>query len=142
MCGIDQAEVQRLKQLEGMKKYILDVVDFDETFDVSHITEPTVLNLAFQSNALAGEVGELCNIVKKIWRDGETPERMQDLDEELVDIVIYLIQVIRTAGTDFDAAWDKKQRELRKRWYNSKPGEYNSGYDPSVNDFLMRDREP
>lgn len=40
-------------------------------------------------NAMAGECGEACNVVKKIDRDGLTKERLVDLAKELADIVIY-----------------------------------------------------
>ncbi len=40
-------------------------------------------------NAIAGEVGELCNMIKKRERDGEVAISGKDIGKELADIVIY-----------------------------------------------------
>lgn len=49
-------------------------------------------------NALAGEVGELCNVIKKIDRDGVTPELMLALKHELGDVVAYAALIADKAG--------------------------------------------
>jgi len=120
---------------DGLAKYMQDVEAFDEKFDLQHLTDPLMLNLAFHANALAGEVGELCNIVKKLWRDGETPELLDKLDEELVDILIYMIQIIRTVDTDFDAVWEDKHEVLHQRWGNSSSNRF--WYDPKTNQYII-----
>lgn len=52
------------------------------------------LDLSYLGNALAGECGEACNIIKKLERErlGLRGSRayVQDLAEELADIIIYL----------------------------------------------------
>ena len=53
-------------------------------------------------NALAGEVGEACNVIKKIDRDGETPELRLNLREELGDVFNYLILLCNHAGFDLE----------------------------------------
>lgn len=42
----------------------------------------------FLALALAGEVGELCNMIKKRWRDGV--DLTEEIREELADIRVYL----------------------------------------------------
>jgi len=123
----------------SLDKYIEDVEKFDEMFGVEHITDSTVANMGFHAVALAGEAGELCNLVKKIWRDGENPERLKELDEEIVDVVIYLIELIRTIDMDFDEAWDKKQKELIERWNKGKNDEdnYTIGYRAENGDLEL-----
>lgn len=121
----------------SLDRYIKDVKEFDNRYDLNDNAKPTMANLAFFSNALAGEVGEFCNIVKKIWRDGETPERLSELDEELVDIMIYFIEILRTLDTDFQEAWYTKQQDLIERWeeHKNNPNDYNEGY--RIEDFLL-----
>lgn len=120
-----------------------DVKEFDECFDLQSTTEPTIHNLAFLSNALAGEVGEMCNVVKKIWRDGETEELVQELDEELVDILIYFIKLLRTAGIDeeqFRRKWTEKHRLLYSRWLDDDSSSYKSGYRTNIDRKLKLTR--
>lgn len=85
------------------------------------VTQRTIANLGFLSNALAGEAGELANVVKKIWRDGESPERMAHLGEEWVDNLIYLIMIADVAGINVDKAWNKKFEELNGRFKTLDP---------------------
>lgn len=40
--------------------------------------------------ALAGEVGELCNIIKKRFRDGATDDNFSAAKDEIADVQIYL----------------------------------------------------
>ncbi len=103
-------------QFGGMYKYMQDVLALDDKFGLNHLHEPKISNLGFFALALGGESGELQNIVKKIWRDGETPELWERLAEEAVDILIYLLEIINVAKVDFDRAWTEKHRELYGRF--------------------------
>lgn len=71
------------------------------------------------ATALAGEVGEVCNIVKKLRRVGEaervgggtTPireELMAKLADELADVVIYADLLAARAGIDLGVAVREK----------------------------------
>lgn len=40
--------------------------------------------------AIAGEVGELANLVKKRWRDGNIPQ--EDIEDEFADVLIYMVK--------------------------------------------------
>lgn len=70
-------------------------------------------SLADWSNALAGEVGEACNVVKKIRRHetgirglsgGERHELDEALADELADVALYLDLVAQKAGINLAAA--------------------------------------
>jgi NTP pyrophosphatase (non-canonical NTP hydrolase) len=59
--------------------------------------------------ALAGEVGEAANIVKKINRgDFTLDEKRKDLADELADVLIYLDAVAAAAGIDMAEAVTRK----------------------------------
>lgn len=59
--------------------------------------------LIYTSNALAGEVGEVCNEVKKWARDDKqvmTYERQEKIAHELGDCLWYLTQLAQDIGYD------------------------------------------
>lgn len=95
---------------------IKDVMQFDLDFDIMHENDPTPENLFYNVLALAGEAGEVANVAKKMWRDGMTPELMAHFREELVDMIIYYVKVLKISETNFDAAWAAKHEELYARW--------------------------
>ncbi len=57
----------------------------------------------FLALALAGEVGEALNLIKKDWR-GDGGDRRPALIEELADIAVYLELLARVYGVDLDKA--------------------------------------
>lgn len=64
-------------------------------------------------NALAGEVGELCNFAKKQHRDGQP--RTQQIANEAADIVIYLDLLCAKEGIDLRQAIREKFNEVSKK---------------------------
>ena len=71
-----------------------------------------VLSLSFKGNELAGEVGELCNVIKKLERErlglvGSRATRQQ-LEEELADVVICVDLIAMALSVDLGAAVAKK----------------------------------
>jgi NTP pyrophosphatase (non-canonical NTP hydrolase) len=66
------------------------------------------ITLAYRGNELAGEVGEACNIIKKVERErmGIAGSRatVEQLAEELADVVICTDLIAMQAGIDLDAA--------------------------------------
>lgn len=74
----------------------------------------------FLSNAIAGETGELCNKIKKLYGGGtnkETPTDM-DISFEGFDIIVYLVMLLETLGIDrekFCEFSNKKLEILRRR---------------------------
>lgn len=76
--------------------------------------------------ALAGEVGEACNLVKKRWRDGPRwsdatrAANLHALREELADVRIYTEALADLYDIDLDAECERKMREVEKRPFAQK----------------------
>ncbi|WP_338508675.1 MazG-like family protein [Pseudomonas poae] len=66
-------------------------------------------------NAMAGECGEACNVVKKIDRDGLTADRIIALGKELADVVTYADLLAARYGIDLGQAVALKFNEVSQR---------------------------
>jgi NTP pyrophosphatase (non-canonical NTP hydrolase) len=77
------------------------------------------ITLAFRGNELAGEVGEACNIIKKLERERiglvGTRATAQQLAYELADVVICADLIAMDAGIDLDAAVREKFNATSKK---------------------------
>lgn len=66
------------------------------------------ISLSYRGNEMAGEVGEACNIIKKLERErlGIAGSRASkaDLSEELADVVICADLIAMAEGIDLEAA--------------------------------------
>ena len=74
--------------------------------------------IIYPSLELAGEVGEVCNQIKKIYRDdnGEvTYKRKKDLEKELGDVLWALARLIDDLGLDFDKVKELNVMKLEDR---------------------------
>lgn len=70
--------------------------------------------------ALAGEVGELCNFVKKEFRDGPNSELDQNIEDEIADVFIYLIAISLDRGMNLEEATVRKFNiTSKKRGYRT-----------------------
>jgi NTP pyrophosphatase (non-canonical NTP hydrolase) len=83
------------------------------------------------ANAMAGEVGEVCNLVKKLRRLGATPESIPhadspsgqlilsrarvDIGRELADVVIYADLLAARLGISLEGAVTQKFNEVSDR---------------------------
>lgn len=66
--------------------------------------------------ALAGEVGEACNVIKKVRRGDRTMDDARpDIANELADAVIYLDLLAARAGIDLGNAVAAKFNEVSER---------------------------
>ena len=78
------------------------------------------ITLAYRGNELAGEVGEACNIIKKLERDRlsirGTRASLQDLADELADVVICVDLIAMAVGIDLDEAVRKKFNETSVKY--------------------------
>jgi len=67
---------------------------------------------AFQGNELAGEVGEACNVIKKLERSrlgiAGSKDTIEHLAEELADVVICVDLIASTYGIDLWSAVKSK----------------------------------
>lgn len=66
------------------------------------------LTLAYRGNELAGEVGEACNVIKKLEREKlgikGSRDTVEHLAEELADVIICTDLIAMQAGINLDAA--------------------------------------
>lgn len=67
----------------------------------------------FLALAVAGEAGELANLVKKKWQ-GDSVDHLS-LREEIADIRIYLEHLARHLHIDIDAACEEKLKVVADR---------------------------
>lgn len=70
--------------------------------------EGNQISLSFRGNELAGEVGEACNVIKKLDREQMGIKGSRDtvahLAEELADVVICVDLIASAAGVNLDEA--------------------------------------
>lgn len=107
--------LQRIKQLQ-------------ENFDKSHqgnspfyekISENNLDALEHLIVCLVGEIGEFSNIVKKIRRgDFQLQQKKDELDEELIDMFIYLIKISNQMDIDLENGFLRKLEKNKDRFKN------------------------
>jgi len=83
------------------------------------LSEDVEPRLMFLTLALAGEVGELANLMKKEWRDGHEPTRTVKIAEEMGDIYNYLHMLAVTVGVDLEHEAALKLDHFEKRPENA-----------------------
>ena len=115
---LTEAQQETIKNASLIKGAIMDVMVHDSQYNMH--ADKSMIGLLYMTNCLVGEAGEVANVVKKLYRDGTTPERIAHLHEEIVDVMIYLAEMVYVTEMDFDAVWEKKHEELRKRWEGKK----------------------
>lgn len=77
----------------------------------------TTLERVFLGLALCGEAGELANKIKKLWRDGETPELLEEIRKEIADVRGYTEHLAASFGeSSSDQLTADKTNELIERW--------------------------
>lgn len=78
------------------------------------------LSLSYFGNAIAGEVGEACNIIKKIERErlGLRGSRasLSDLAEELADVIIYMDLLAADCNIDLEEAIKNKFNKTSEKY--------------------------
>lgn len=81
------------------------------------------LRLEYLTNALAGEVGEAANLVKKVVRSvvyGHGDVRLDDvreaLEEEITDVFIYTLTIAGLLGMDLEKAFLSKLEKNKRRF--------------------------
>lgn len=67
---------------------------------------PDTATLPFMTLSLAGETGELANLVKKLWRGTETYNELKvRLEGELTDVFIYVLVLAKLLDMDLEEAY-------------------------------------
>ena len=87
-----------------MSLNLLELRAANKARDAEWVTGGAKLSLAFRGNELAGEIGEACNVIKKLEREslGLVGSRatVEDLAEELADGVICIDLIAMDLGID------------------------------------------
>ena len=85
---------------------------------IKDFSNQSIYKILFFSNALAGEVGEFCNLIKKYYRDSFYERK--EIELELADIFIYLVLNAKQWKIDLEKAILEKieiiNKRLIKRW--------------------------
>src|SRR5436190_20432898 len=94
---------------------IAELIARQRAFDEAHasrfewaqtISADRTQPLQYIALALAGEVGELANVVKKLERgDFDYAHAMSLLQDEVADVLIYLLKLSYQADIDLEAAF-------------------------------------
>lgn len=111
---------------------IKDLIKIQKKFDEKHsgrfnwstrVDESHLEMLEFLMLGLMGEVGELANLIKKIIRgDFELEAKKKEIEEEIVDIFIYLIKLCYQMDFDLEKGYSDKLKinvkkfEKFKKW--------------------------
>ncbi len=82
------------------------------------------LDLAYFGNAVAGEVGEACNIIQTLERERHglpgSRSTVDALADELADVIIYLDLIAAMTGIDLGTAVKNKfNKDSRKHGFDS-----------------------
>jgi len=78
------------------------------------------MNIEWASVSLAGEIGEFCNLVKKIKRDDGgvvSAERLLKMGDELGDIIWYWLFVCDVLNMDPEIVMGYNMDKLKKRYH-------------------------
>jgi NTP pyrophosphatase (non-canonical NTP hydrolase) len=83
---------------------------------------PNNQDLANQVLCMAGEVGEVANIVKKVVRGThELEDVSSNLTEEIIDVLVYLINLVGNEAfedVDWSTLWNNKRAFNESRFGN------------------------
>lgn len=98
-----------LKRLVTLEKQALDDSErwFGDQMDMH-----TMRGLVHHALAMSGEVGEVCNIIKKIDRgslDFADATVRHDLHMEVVDVFVYLLNLAAMVGLDLEKGNTRKR---------------------------------
>ena len=69
--------------------------------------------LTYWGCALAGEVGELCNLIKKEERDGVNNDLA--MKDEIADILAYVAIIAKLRNYDLEALFISKMKVVKQR---------------------------
>jgi NTP pyrophosphatase (non-canonical NTP hydrolase) len=84
--------------------------------------DQTMRDLMYDTIAIAGEVGEFANMVKKALREKEYnnsfpgEEKLSKMREELVDVFIYLMKLMMSLNGDLERDYLAKLKKNEERF--------------------------
>ena len=98
-----------------MGKYQMTFNDFQRAASLTARENPFKERILVQSLGLAGEAGEVANLVKKwAWHNGPlSPDQMAD---ELADVLWYVADLASAMGLDLEAVALGNVEKLQRRY--------------------------
>jgi len=107
-----------------------ELIEFQKRFDKDHgldwsdlSEEQKIEKLSRIAVALSGEIGEFCNLVKKVLREYDRTGKLPDEDmneklrEELTDIFIYILKAAgQLLGMDLEKWYFEKMNYNARRF--------------------------
>ena len=104
-----------------------EVKDIQKNFDLTHavngkgfyvsINEENIQELEHLAVCLTGEIGEFCNLLKKVVRgDVELSKIKSNMGEELADCFIYLMKISNQFNVDIESEFIKKVNDNKNRY--------------------------
>ncbi len=118
---------------------IKDLLSKQTEFDKEHGWDTAIIpeeerlqSLERELVGLMGEVGEVANLVKKarlsVFKNKSASTAFRDIvpgvNEELIDVFIYLLRLFQVAGTDIEAEYFRKltiNKDRFKKYENTTP---------------------
>ena len=81
--------------------------------------QATIGAIAYCALGLAGEAGEVANKIKKLLRDGDTPELRIKIQDEIGDVLWYAAILCDELHVDFSTVANNNLRKLDDRKRNA-----------------------
>ena len=88
----------------------------EEFIEHQALTQVKDFDVKYLTVGMCGEVGEVCNEIKKIERDDDgvlTDKRLAKIKLELGDVLWYYIGICNTLGIDFNDILELNYKKLR-----------------------------
>ncbi len=105
-----------LKELTDIQRQFDQQHESDFPWDIT-ISQDNIPMLGFTLLALTVEIGEVSNLVKKIWRgDYSLQEKRADIQEEIADVFSYLLKLTNQLDFDLEQAYLRKNKENYERF--------------------------
>lgn len=106
--------MKRVRPLKRLMDCVKDVLAFDSRFGITEENTPTLENLIYNALALAGELGEVAEVLAQVLFDEDTDDDGQlisrtlnlqlayksKLAEEIVDAMIYICKLVIVGQID------------------------------------------
>ncbi len=87
----------------------------DETAIYPDAGKKTIQELMYCGLGISSEAGEMANYIKKLYRDGDTPELRQLIRDELGDILWYAARTAEALDVSLDDVMQKNYAKLNSR---------------------------
>ena len=95
--------------LDSYKEFTREIAVYPEA------RQRTLPAITYTALGLAGEAGEVANKVKKLLRDGDTPEKRAAIGKEMGDILWYWVRLCDELSLDPVKVLEENQLKLTSR---------------------------